>query len=730
MTGTIPPEIANLSGLVDLQLYNNSFGGRLPEGIARLKNLQYFSVAFNMLTGEVPSVLGESTSNGLIKVDLTGNDFYGPIPAGVCKGNRLAVLVISRNRFNGTFPSQTSTCPSLWRLDISRNRLRGVIPGNLSLNPGISYLDLSRNLFEGRIPAFLGFWRNLTMLDLSHNSFSGPIPPEFGSLHNLTKLMASSNRLTGAIPAELANCKMLLKLDLRSNSLSGSIPKEVVGLEKLQDLLISGNKLTGAVPDSFASSQSLLELQMGDNMLEGPIPYSLGNLQYISVALNLSNNRLTGEIPASLSKLDKLQILDLSNNTLSGQIPSGLGSMISLSFVTVSFNELTGKLPSNWIKFVDTLPGSFLGNPGLILHEEVVEKQSKKAGWLVPTIVPVFCVISLVVGGLCAAKYLSVAKARRLSALPRISTRGNDSTGGLPEDLTYEDILRVTEDLSEKYVIGRGRHGTVYRTEFDKGKCWAAKKLDLSNSSFFHEMNILNVVRHRNLLRMAGYCIREGVGIIICEYMPEGTLFEVLHERRPQIALDWDVRHRIALGVAQGLSYLHHDCVPQIIHRDVKSSNILMNSDLEPKIGDFGLAKMVDSPDERTTMSTIVGTLGYIAPENGYSTKLDEKCDVYSYGVVLLELLCRKMPVDPSFEDGVDIVTWIRSRVTKPDWGTIFDSLDEEIRYWEKEDTDKALELLDLAISCTQLACDGRPSMREVVGTLERMKSKSIRPVK
>jgi serine/threonine protein kinase len=192
--------------------------------------------------------------------------------------------------------------------------------------------------------------------------------------------------------------------------------------------------------------------------------------------------------------------------------------------------------------------------------------------------------------------------------------RGLDTTEELPEDLTYDDILRATDNWSEKYVIGRGRHGTVYRTELAPGRQWAVKTVDLSQIKFPIEMKILNMVKHRNIVKMEGYCIRGNFGVILSEYMPEGTLFELLHGRKPQVPLDWKVRHQIALGAAQGLSYLHHDCVPMIVHRDVKSSNILMDADLVPKITDFGMGKIVGDEDADATVSVVVGTLGYIAP--------------------------------------------------------------------------------------------------------------------
>jgi len=158
-----------------------------------------------------------------------------------------------------------------------------------------------------------------------------------------------------------------------------------------------------------------------------------------------------------------------------------------------------------------------------------------------------------------------------------------------------------------------------------------------------------------------------------------------------------------------------------IVHRDVKSSNILMDVDLVPKITDFGMGKIVGDEDADATVSVVVGTLGYIAPEHGYNTRLTEKSDIYSYGVVLLELLCRKMPVDPVFGDGVDIVAWMRLNLKHSDYCSVMSFLDEEIMYWPEDEKAKALDLLELAISCTQVAFESRPSMREVVGTLMRI---------
>uniref|UniRef100_A0A8R7QCN4 Protein kinase domain-containing protein n=2 Tax=Triticum urartu TaxID=4572 RepID=A0A8R7QCN4_TRIUA len=725
--GPVPPALWQLTDMVELYLNNNSLGGEIHPDITGMRNLREITLYSNNFTGELPQALGLNTTPGILRVDLTGNRFHGAVPPGLCTGGQLAILDLGYNRFHGRFPSEIARCQSLYRINLNNNRISGSLPADLGTNRGLSYIDMSDNLLEGRIPGAIGSWSNLTMIDLSRNGFSGPIPRELGALGNLVTLRVSSNTLSGSIPHELGNCKRLVCLDLGNNLLNGSLPAEIAALGSLQSLLLGGNKLTGAVPDSFAATQALLELQLGDNLLEGAIPHSLGNLQYISKTLNMSSNRLSGQIPSSLGNLQDLEVLDLSKNSLSGPIPPQLSSMISLLSVNVSFNELSGELPAGWAKLAARSPEGFSGNPHLCIQSDSApcskknqspKNRAKNARIIVALLLPTLAIMA---ASMFLLRHVAKRSSRRRSAR-RVSIRSMDSTEELPEDLTYEDILRATDNWSERYVIGRGRHGTVYRTQSKLGRAWAVKTVDLSHGKFPVEMKILNTVRHRNVVRMAGYHIRGGAGLILYEYMPEGTLFELLHGRKPQVALDWTVRHQIALGLAQGLSYLHQDCVPMIIHRDVKSSNVLMDADMVPKLADFGMGKIVGDEDADATVSVIVGTLGYIAPEHGYSTRLTEKSDVYSYGVVLLELLCRKMAVDPAFGDGVDIVTWMRSNLKQADRRpATMSCLDEEIVYWPEDEQAKALDLLDLAISCTQAACQSRPSMREVVNTLVRM---------
>ncbi|KAJ3684567.1 hypothetical protein LUZ61_013731 [Rhynchospora tenuis] len=726
--GNIPKEILKLQSLQQLQLYNNCLTGEIPSEITLLKQLNFISLAYNNLTGEVPYSLGNSSNTGLVSIDLTGNSFYGPVPPYLCSGGSLEILDLGYNQFNAVSFDSIFSCSSLTRVILRNNQLHETLPAYTYRTSAISYFDLSNNFLEGEIPKGIGSWKNLTKLDLSNNLFSGPIPTELVTITNIEMINLASNRLVGSIPHELGYCKKLLLLDLSQNFLSGHIPINVLTLVNMQNLLLQNNRLTGSIPDLFSTNQGLLELQLGSNLLEGPIPSSFGNLQYIYLGLNISMNNFTGQIPSNLGNLDKLQVLDLSHNLLSGQIPSSVDKMISLSSVNLSFNRLSGDIPRSWRKFIILSPGSFSGNENLNIQDlnhyipKSVNNQSDRAKRELVALV-VALGASILLAGFCMAKYAALTRARTCSiSSRRLLSSSTNSTDELPEDLTYDDIMRATDNLSEKFVIGRGRHGTVYCTEFGEGKKWAVKLVDLSQSRFCIEMQVLASIKHRNLVRMAGYCIRDTIGLILCEYVPGGTLFEVLHQRRPIVALGWKTRYKISLGVAQALAYLHHDCVPSVVHRDVKSSNVLLDFDLEPKLADFGLARFLDvGSDSNNTASAIVGTLGYIAPENGYATKINEKCDVYSYGVMLLELLCRKMPVDPRFEDGVDIVKWVNLNLNQVNNFNIMNCLDEEIWYWEVDEREKVLQLLELALLCTQFGRETRPTMREAVNILIKL---------
>ncbi|KAJ6764658.1 LEUCINE-RICH REPEAT RECEPTOR-LIKE PROTEIN KINASE PEPR1 [Salix koriyanagi] len=742
LNGTISERISQCPQLVTIALSGNNLVGHIPRLAGTLQYLTNLILFDNKLDGSLPSELGNCSS--LVEIRLQNNLIGGNIPPEICNLENLEVLFLSNNFIEGRIPRQIGRLSNLKILALYSNNLSGIIPSEITNFTKLTYLSFAHNDLTGEVPFDLG--KNspdLDRLDLTSNHLHGPIPPNgtnslalyllsFGKLANLQSLRLSSNNLTGSIPSGLSHCRKLIKIDLSKNQFSGKIPSEITSLEKLESLLLQENKLSGAIPDSFSPFQGLFELQLSSNMLEGPIPCSLSKINHFSSVLNLSYNKLSGTIPGCLGNLDKLQILDLSSNSFFGEMPTELNNMISLYFVNISFNQLSGKLPTSWMRIVASYPGSFLGNPELCLLgndarycRNIREGHTRRLGRHVLAAVIICVVISMAL--LCSVVYIIAVRVlqhkyhRDQSLLRECQSHTED----LPEDLQFEDIMRATEGMSDEYVIGRGKHGTVYRTESaNSRKNWAVKKVSLSGDNFSLEMRTLSVVRHRNIVRMGGYCIKDGYGFIVTEFMPGGTLFDVLHRHEPRMALDWETRYRIALGVAQALSYLHHDCVPQIIHRDVKSDNILMDSELEPKVGDFGMSKMLLDSDSSSTRSRIVGTLGYMAPENAYAIRLTEKVDVYSYGVILLEIVCRKFPVDPSFEEGLDIVSWTRKKLEENDECVCF--LDREISFWNRDEQQKALKLLELALECTESVADKRPSMRDVVGSLIKLHERSV----
>lgn len=284
-------------------------------------------------------------------------------------------------------------------------------------------------------------------------------------------------------------------------------------------------------------------------------------------------------------------------------------------------------------------------------------------------------------------------------------------------------ILDATENFNDKFVIGRGAHGTVYKASFAPDELYAVKKLafagqERGNTSMVSEIQTIGKIRHRNLVKLEDFWLRKNYGLILYRYMPNGSLHDVLHEMNPLPALEWNARYKIAVGTAQGLAYLHYDCDPPIVHRDIKPKNILLDSDMEPHISDFGIAKLLDQSSASSESISVAGTIGYIAPENAFTTLKSKEFDVYSYGVVLLELITRKQALDPFFMEDSNIVEWVRSVWNETeDVGRIADpSLLEE--FIGTSILEEVIDVLLVALECTDKKPSKRPTMRDVVNQL------------
>ncbi|KAL9687145.1 hypothetical protein QQ045_031543 [Rhodiola kirilowii] len=673
--GIIPKEFGDFKNLRVFHCYSNNLSGELSPGFGEMRNLIGFSVYGNQLYGEFPANLGRYSP--LIDIDISENQFSGPFPKFLCGGGTLRKLLALQNNFSGEFPDSYAQCKTLVRVRFSKNNLSGKMPDSFWALPNLNFLDVSDNEFTGSLSPAIASATNLNQLQMFNNKFSGEIPPEIGRLTNLQKLLLNNNYYSGAIPSELGNLKQLSSLYLQNNFLSGSIPPNLGQCTALVDLNLAINSLTGEIPKTIS----------GLSMLN---------------SLNLSGNKLAGRIPGNLVTL-KLSAIDLQNNELSGIIPSEL--------LIVGGDQ------------------ALLGNDGLCISKNTrTLTKSKLRVCDIKTAIhwhwKIFfgIVLSALVILIIALVILSYRRYNKNAVDP-----DRDLGAGKDADRKWKlesfhpihiDCDEICNKLGDDNLIGSGGTGKVYRVDLKKsGHAVAVKQLWKGNEVqlMAAEMNVLARIRHKNILKLYACLTRGGSHYLVFEYMPNGNVSEALKRivkgQHPE--LDWSRRFNIAVGSAKGIAYLHHDCSPPIIHRDIKSSNILLDDDYEPKIADFGVAKIAEKSLNGTNTRTFAGTHGYIAPELGYSLNVTEKSDVYSFGVVLLELITGKEPISNEYGEGKDIVYWVETHLRNRE--SVLKVLDNKIHVEYHEDM---LKVLKIAVSCTAKNPTARPSMRGVVKML------------
>ncbi|MBA0799370.1 hypothetical protein Gohar_009891 [Gossypium harknessii] len=433
----------------------------------------------------------------------------------------------------------------------------------------------------------------------------------------------------------------------------------------------------------------------------------------------MSQNNLSGSIPPQISNMHILSYLNVSRNLLNQAIPRSIGWMKSLTVIDFSFNDFSGKLPESG-QFAVFNASSFAGNPklcGSLLNNPcnftAITRTPRKA----PGDFKLFFALGLLI---CSIIFATAAIIKAKS----FKKNGSSSwkmTAFQKLDFTVSDILECVKDGN---VIGRGGAGIVYHGKMVNGMEIAVKKLlGLGTSNHDHgfraEIQTLGNIRHRNIVRLLAFCTNKETNLLVYEYMRNGSLGEALHGKKGAF-LGWNLRYKIATEAAKGLCYLHHDCSPLIVHRDVKSNNILLNSSFEAHVADFGLAKFLVGGGASECMSAIAGSYGYIAPEYAYTLKVDEKSDVYSFGVVLLELITGRKPVG-EFGEGIDIVHWTKL-VTNCRIAEVTNIVDPRLTTVPR---DEAMHLLFIAMLCVQENSIERPTMREVVQMLSEFPRQS-----
>ncbi|CAA0816205.1 Receptor-like protein kinase HSL1 [Striga hermonthica] len=710
LSGPIPGKIImGMTRIEQIELFNNSFTGNLPSGWSNLTMLRRFDASMNELTGVIPDELCKLPLESLI---LNDNRLEGIIPDSIASSPNLNDLNLFKNGLWGNLPSDLGKNSPLQVLDVSSNNLSGEIPEFLCLNGALENLILMVNAFKGTIPESLGKCRSLLRVRLRDNRLQGEVPPQFWGLPRVYFLELSGNAFSGNIPSSIRGAKNLSILAVSNNRFSGSIPSEIELLDALINFAADGNSLSGEIPSSILNLRQLGRLDLSSNNFSGGIPTGIKSLKLLN-ELNLANNHLSGHIPDELGGLPVLNYLDLSNNNFSGEIPVSLQNL-KLNKLNLSRNMLSGELPPLFSN--GAYRDSFLENPGLCFYNSNScnrneEKANRVFSWVLKSIFITTGLVFLVGIVWFLLRYRKLKQTAE--GVATITKWTSFHKLGFSE-------LEISSGLKETNVIGRGASGKVYKVILSNGEAVAVKKLhdtlkndenDPFPSEFEVEVDTLGKIRHKNIVKLWSCCDAGDCKLLVYEYMPNGSLRDLLHGNKSRL-LDWPTRFSIVLGAAEGLSYLHHDCDPPIVHRDVKSNNLLLDEDFGAKISDFGVAKVVKEIENRVeSMSVIAGSCGYIAPEYAYTMRVNEKSDIYSFGIVILELVTRKLPTDPEFGDK-GLATWVYTTLGRDGLDRVIDpELDSSYN-------EHICKVLDIGLVCVSKHPTSRPSMRRVVAML------------
>ncbi|KAL9230345.1 hypothetical protein vseg_005708 [Gypsophila vaccaria] len=776
LTGTIPRSISNLTNLEYLTLASNRLIGEIPYELGNLKRLKLIYLGYNKLTGRIPDGIG--MLNSLFHLDLVYNNLSGPIPTSFGNLTSLQYLFLYQNNLNGTIPPSIATIHTLISLDLSDNLLIGEIPQNLTLLqnlqvfhlfsnnlsgnipnsitllPKLQVLQLWSNNLHGNIPQNLGKFNNLTILDLSTNSLFGKIPNYLCNSRTLSKLILFSNSLEGEIPPSLGQCHSLERVRLQNNSLFGELPKgftklknvnfldlsnnnlsgkidhdswNMVSLQmlnlgknnfvgklpdlsssvKLENLDLSENHFSGNIPPSYGNLLELMDLQLGRNQISGIIPRELCFCTKV-VTLNLSHNRLSGPIPFGLGQMPVLGQLDLSDNQLSGMIPRNLGSMDSLVEVNVSYNHFHGALPPNGAFLAINLSdvagnnlcdGDHLRN-GLPSCQGVAKGPTTTAMWW--GLGASIGVAMMVVVGFVMCMITYVKKRSTCNNLLQVQRFENEN--GLWEVQFFD--LKSTSLLSNKIqdIISSTKNNKIIKNNDDNDIDFVVEEISVNN--LWEEILDLGKIRHCNIVKLLGACKGEKCGILIYEKI-EGNnkcLSEVIN------GLNWGSRRKIAIGIARALKFLHYGCSPSVLVGEMSPERVVVGGDdgeARVKLGVGGLfclgpKSFLSSP--------------YVAPETKEAKEITDKNDIYGFGLILIELLTGKGPMDSELGPHGDIIGWARYCYSDCHLDTWIDpTIKEQRSSYQNE----IVETMNMALQCTNSDPIDRPSSSDLVKSFE-----------
>ncbi|WOK96734.1 putative LRR receptor-like serine/threonine-protein kinase [Canna indica] len=739
LSGSLPEEIGNLPHLDRLQIDLNEVSGPIPKSFANLSKIKHLHMNNNSLSGQIPTELSRLPE--LYHLLLDNNNLSGYLPPELASIPKLKILQLDNNNFSGTsIPTSYSNMATLVKLSLRNCSLQGTIP-DLSRIHHLGYLDLSLNQLIGPVPSNLSI--NITTIDLSHNLLNGTIPL-YSGFHKLQLLSLENNKLVGSVPSSVwqnitFNGNNSLILDFQNNFLTH-------------------------IPDAYNPPANVTVLLYGNAVC--------ANASQLSV-VHFCQPNITSQISGSSTKSENICLscpVDGQNSSASMQctcaVPFGVGFRLKspgISDFIPYINDFEIHLTRLLKLFPDQLYiDSFHWESGPRLHmklklfpsnsyyfnqSEILRLGRTLSSWDI-TLSDVYgpyelldftgprantsksglskgalagMLLGVIVGAAAISVTVTVLVMRRRHGYQSISRKRSSLRASIKisgvKCFAFEEMVLATRNFCHSTQVGQGGYGKVYKGTLDDGTIVAIKRAQegslQGSKEFSTEIEFLSRLHHRNLVSLLGYCDERDEQMLVYEFMPNGTLRDHLSAKRKE-PLSFSKRLHIALGSARGILYLHTEADPPIFHRDIKASNILLDFKFLAKVADFGLSRLAPIPDTEGIVpghiSTVVkGTPGYLDPEYVLTHQLTDKSDVYSLGVVFLELLTGMRPIS----HGKNIVREVRTALQS---GLMFSIIDSGMGYYPSECMEK---FVSLAVRCCCDETDARPSMAEVVQELE-----------
>ncbi|KOM53726.1 hypothetical protein LR48_Vigan09g238500 [Vigna angularis] len=733
LTGTIPEAIGNMKNLKSLSLVGCGFSGPIPDSIGSLTQLTFLALNSNRFSGNIPRSLGNLTNINWL--DLAENELEGTIPVSDDQGRPGLDLLLKAQHFH-----------------MGSNKLSGTIPEKLFNSSMIlEHVLFDHNQLEGSVPSSISSVGTLEVLRLDKNGLTGGVPANLNRLGKLSEIYLSHNKLNGSLP-DFTGMNSLTYVDMSDNAFNASnVPSWVSSLPELTTVLANNpvcresgssensyckeavqNPSSYSTPPNNCSPPPCSSDQIASPNCICAYPYT-GLL--ISRALSFSNFSDASyyrELEQSLMDTFRNQSIPVDSVALSNPMRNSTSDNFELTLQC--FPSQSDRFNSTGVLTIAFLLSNQIYKPPEFFSPYIFKganydytggepngSKSSHTGVIVGAVVAVVVFIVLAsLAGMYAIR--QKRRAERSAGLnPFANWDQNKNSGTAPQLkggrwFSFDDLRKYTNNFSETNTIGSGGYGQVYQGTLPSGELVAIKRAAKESMQgaveFKTEIELLSRVHHKNLVSLVGFCFEKGEQMLVYEYIPNGTLMDSL-SGKSGIWMDWIRRLKVALGAARGLAYLHELANPPIIHRDIKSSNILLDHHLNAKVADFGLSKLLVDSERGHVTTQVKGTMGYLDPEYYMTQQLTEKSDVYSYGVLMLELATARRPI----EQGKYIVREVmRVMDTSKDLYNLHSILDPTIMKTKPKGLEK---FVTLAMRCVKEYAAERPTMAEVVKEIE-----------